>query len=98
MRCLALKEKQDQINALAKENPAFTVDLLGEATITEMEAERYQEEYFNLIDGLTQQVNTWPPIDLIDRDHRGPAGDALSHPAAAAAGVLTGDRARHAAC
>src|SRR5256885_8422691 len=29
MRCLALREKQDQINKLAQENPAFTVDLLS---------------------------------------------------------------------
>jgi hypothetical protein len=29
MRCLALREKQEQINKLAQENPAFTVDLLG---------------------------------------------------------------------
>jgi hypothetical protein len=29
MRCLALREKQDQINKLAAENPAFTVDLLS---------------------------------------------------------------------
>jgi hypothetical protein len=29
MRCLALKEKQDQINKLASENPAFTIDLLS---------------------------------------------------------------------
>jgi hypothetical protein len=29
MRCIALKEKQDQINSLAQENPAFTVDLLS---------------------------------------------------------------------
>ena len=28
MRCLALREKQDQINKLANENPAFTIDLL----------------------------------------------------------------------
>src|SRR4051812_474707 len=28
MRCLALKEKQDQIDKLAKENPAFTMELL----------------------------------------------------------------------
>src|SRR4051812_20593988 len=28
MRCLTLREKQDQINKLAQENPAFTVDLL----------------------------------------------------------------------
>jgi hypothetical protein len=33
MRCLALREKQDQINKLANENPAFTIDLLsGELT------------------------------------------------------------------
>jgi hypothetical protein len=29
MRCLALREKQEQINKLAAENPSFTVDLLG---------------------------------------------------------------------
>jgi hypothetical protein len=29
MRCLQLREKQEQINKLAEENPAFTVDLLG---------------------------------------------------------------------
>src|SRR6267142_4576147 len=29
MRCLALREKQDQINKLAQENPAFTIDLLS---------------------------------------------------------------------
>jgi hypothetical protein len=29
MRCLSLREKQDQINKLAAENPSFTVDLLS---------------------------------------------------------------------
>src|SRR5947209_1069184 len=29
MRCLALREKQEQINKLANENPAFTIDLLS---------------------------------------------------------------------
>ena len=51
---------------------AFTVDLLGEATITEAEAERYQADYLDLIDGLSRQVNAWPPIDLIDRGCQGP--------------------------
>ena len=50
----------------------FTVDLLGEATITESEAERNQDDYLHLIDGLSEQVNAWPTVDLIDRDHRGP--------------------------
>ena len=57
---------------LRRQGLAFTVDLLGEATVTEAEAERYQAEYFNLIDGLSTEVNAWTPIDSIDTDDRGP--------------------------
>jgi RHH-type proline utilization regulon transcriptional repressor/proline dehydrogenase/delta 1-pyrroline-5-carboxylate dehydrogenase len=67
-----LTEALEAIARLRRRSLAFTVDLLGEATITEAEAERYQQEYFQLIDGLTRHVNTWEPIDLIDRDHCGP--------------------------
>ncbi|HEV3446293.1 MAG TPA: proline dehydrogenase family protein, partial [Gemmataceae bacterium] len=63
-----LTEALEAIARLRRRSLAFTVDLLGEATITEAEAERYQQEYFQLIDGLTRHVNTWEPIDLIDRD------------------------------
>jgi RHH-type proline utilization regulon transcriptional repressor/proline dehydrogenase/delta 1-pyrroline-5-carboxylate dehydrogenase len=66
-----LPEALDAISALRQRSLAFTVDLLGEATITEVEARRYQEEYLHLIDGLSRQVNSWPPIDLIDRDAYG---------------------------
>ena len=67
-----LTEGLDAIARLRRRSLAFTVDLLGEATITEVEAERYQAEYFQLIDGLTRHVNAWEPIALIDQDHRGP--------------------------
>jgi RHH-type proline utilization regulon transcriptional repressor/proline dehydrogenase/delta 1-pyrroline-5-carboxylate dehydrogenase len=50
----------------------FTLDLLGEATITEREADRCQAEYLALISGLSPEVNTWEPIDQIDRDGAGP--------------------------
>jgi RHH-type proline utilization regulon transcriptional repressor/proline dehydrogenase/delta 1-pyrroline-5-carboxylate dehydrogenase len=50
----------------------FTIDLLGEATITEAEAEHYQQQYFDLIEGLAREVNTWPAIPLIDTDAFGP--------------------------
>src|SRR5262245_5934205 len=60
------------VAALRRRSLAFTIDLLGEATITEAEAERYQAEYLNLIDGLGRQVNTWDSIELIDSDLRGP--------------------------
>jgi RHH-type proline utilization regulon transcriptional repressor/proline dehydrogenase/delta 1-pyrroline-5-carboxylate dehydrogenase len=51
---------------------AFTVDLLGEATITEIEATRYQGQYLDLLDGLCARVNSLPAIDQIDRDPFGP--------------------------
>src|SRR5437867_2405820 len=51
---------------------AFTIDLLGEATITEAEADRVQEQYLNLLAGLTRAVNLWPEEPAIDRDDRGP--------------------------
>jgi len=46
--------------------------LLGEATITESEADQYQGEYLKLIDGLSREVNSWPAVPLIDQDNLGP--------------------------
>ena len=51
---------------------AFTIDLLGEATITEAEADHVQKQYFDLLTGLTETVNHWPEVPEIDRDDRGP--------------------------
>jgi RHH-type proline utilization regulon transcriptional repressor/proline dehydrogenase/delta 1-pyrroline-5-carboxylate dehydrogenase len=51
---------------------AFTIDLLGEATITEAEAVEYQGQYFELIEGLSREVNRWPAVPQIDSDAYGP--------------------------
>ena len=51
---------------------AFTIDLLGEATITEAEADHVQKQYLDLLAGLTREVNRWPEEPAIDRDDRGP--------------------------
>ncbi len=67
-----LEEALRAIARLRERSLAFTVDLLGEATITEAEAESYQGEYLRLIDGLGGAVNAWPAVDLIDRDANGP--------------------------
>lgn len=67
-----LEEALDAIAALRRRNLAFTVDLLGEATITENEADQYQAAYLELIAGLCREVNCWPERKLIDRDHLGP--------------------------
>src|SRR5262249_13010289 len=60
------------IAALRRQQMAFTVDLLGEAVLTEPEARHYQRAYLELVDGLTRQVNQWPVVEQIDRDHSGP--------------------------
>jgi RHH-type proline utilization regulon transcriptional repressor/proline dehydrogenase/delta 1-pyrroline-5-carboxylate dehydrogenase len=67
-----LPEVLAAIVSLRRRSLAFTVDLLGEATITETEAEQYQAEYLKLIEGLSREVNSWPANPLIDTDYRGP--------------------------
>src|SRR5579871_806853 len=67
-----LDEAIQTIAGLRRRKLAFTIDLLGEATITEVEADRYQAEYLTLIEGLSGQVNAWPAIEQIDHDARGP--------------------------
>ena len=67
-----LNEALDAIAALRRRSLTFTVDLLGEATITEVEAEISQRAYTDIIDGLSKRVNAWEPNDLIDRDDSGP--------------------------
>jgi RHH-type transcriptional regulator, proline utilization regulon repressor / proline dehydrogenase / delta 1-pyrroline-5-carboxylate dehydrogenase len=67
-----LTEALDAVAQRRRRSLAFTIDRLGEATITEAEAEQAQTEYLELINGLSQHVNTWPANDLIDRDENGP--------------------------
>jgi RHH-type proline utilization regulon transcriptional repressor/proline dehydrogenase/delta 1-pyrroline-5-carboxylate dehydrogenase len=65
-------EALDAIAAMRRRSLGFTIDLLGEATITEAEAEQYQRQYFELIEGLAREVNTWPAVPQIDSDAFGP--------------------------
>jgi RHH-type proline utilization regulon transcriptional repressor/proline dehydrogenase/delta 1-pyrroline-5-carboxylate dehydrogenase len=51
---------------------AFTVDLLGEATTSNAEADAYQARYLDLINNLQNEVSRWPADPLIDRNHLGP--------------------------
>ncbi len=59
------------VRRLRAEGQTFTVDLLGEATVTEPEADHVQKQYFELLAGLAE-VNDWPEAPDIDRDDRGP--------------------------
>ncbi len=55
-----------------KNKMTFTVDILGEATLSEKEALEYQSRYMELINGLAKEAQSWDEIPQIDRDHEGP--------------------------
>ncbi|NMG22822.1 proline dehydrogenase family protein, partial [Brasilonema bromeliae] len=61
-----IKQALKTIERLRKEKMAFTVDLLGEAVITEAEAQSYLERYLDLMQQLVQASKSWTPVGLID--------------------------------
>ncbi len=58
--------------AQRQQKRAFTLDILGEAVTSEVEADRYLQAYQSLIEGIAPTVNSWPEISRIDRDENGP--------------------------
>ena len=61
-----LKEVTKTVERLRKEKMAFTIDLLGEAVISEAEADAYREACLTSIDVLTEASQRWHPIPQID--------------------------------
>ncbi|NMG08518.1 L-glutamate gamma-semialdehyde dehydrogenase [Brasilonema sp. UFV-L1] len=61
-----IKQALKTIERLRKEKMAFTVDLLGEAVITEAEAQSYLERYLDLMQQLVEASKSWTPVPLID--------------------------------
>ena len=51
---------------------AFSVDLLGEACVSDAEAEIYRRRYFDLLDVLPAEVSRWPGEPRLESDHLGP--------------------------
>ncbi len=59
------------IEKARKDGIGFTIDLLGEAVITEKEAHSYLEKYLELIEQLSAKVKAWKRqegIDLVDSE------------------------------
>ncbi|HSZ59328.1 MAG TPA: L-glutamate gamma-semialdehyde dehydrogenase [Tepidisphaeraceae bacterium] len=61
----------ETIERLRGQGLGFTIDLLGEAILSDAEAAEYQRQYLTFIDGLTRRAARWPINDVIDR---GPSG------------------------
>lgn len=59
------------VRKLRRERMGFTLDVLGEAVITNEEADAYRDQYVRLIRRLTKTVAKMREDPLIDRDHDG---------------------------
>lgn len=61
-----IKQVIKTVERLRKEKMAFTIDLLGEAVITEAEAQSYLERYVELMQQLVEASKSWSTIPAID--------------------------------
>jgi RHH-type proline utilization regulon transcriptional repressor/proline dehydrogenase/delta 1-pyrroline-5-carboxylate dehydrogenase len=59
------------VTRLRKQGFTFTLDLLGEATTSERDADAYQRAYLELIEGMAGEVQSWSEVPRLDRDHEG---------------------------
>jgi RHH-type proline utilization regulon transcriptional repressor/proline dehydrogenase/delta 1-pyrroline-5-carboxylate dehydrogenase len=65
-------EARQTVEALRRRRLAFTADLLGEAVISESEADLYQETCLTLLSSLAGPLSASAEVPLIDRDRSGP--------------------------
>ncbi|MCU0571219.1 MAG: L-glutamate gamma-semialdehyde dehydrogenase [Oculatellaceae cyanobacterium Prado106] len=55
------------LEQLRKDKMTFTVDLLGEAVITEVEAQSYLDRYLEMMQQLTEAAKRWSTVEILDR-------------------------------
>jgi RHH-type proline utilization regulon transcriptional repressor/proline dehydrogenase/delta 1-pyrroline-5-carboxylate dehydrogenase len=60
------------LRKLWKRGMAFSVDLLGEACLSDAEVEAYQNRYLDLVNTLPGEVSDWPENPTLDTDYLGP--------------------------
>ena len=66
------EEALEGLHSLWRTGGAFTVDLLGEKTVTEAEADRYAARVGELLRVLGDGTQRWAPDDHLERDDVGP--------------------------
>ena len=55
-----------------KHGMCFSVDLLGEACVSDEEARHYRQKYLDLVENLPKRVASWPAKPVLESDHLGP--------------------------
>ncbi len=59
------------LSKLWKNGIAFSVDLLGEACVSNAEADMYQAKYLDLVENLVGEASIWKETERLERDHLG---------------------------
>ncbi len=67
-----IPEAAPRLSDLWQQGRAWSVDLLGEATISDREADRYRDRCLEALTLLAQEAASWPLQSLLERDHLGP--------------------------
>ncbi|TAG93605.1 MAG: L-glutamate gamma-semialdehyde dehydrogenase [Oscillatoriales cyanobacterium] len=62
-----IRQVVETLKRLRKDKMGFTVDLLGEAVITETEAQVYLNRYLELMTELSSAAKNWSQVDAIDK-------------------------------
>jgi RHH-type proline utilization regulon transcriptional repressor/proline dehydrogenase/delta 1-pyrroline-5-carboxylate dehydrogenase len=65
------KSALGNLKSLWEDGIAFSVDLLGEACVSDEEAEQYQQKYLDLVNNLPDAVAAWKPNARLETDHLG---------------------------
>src|SRR5262249_2034271 len=60
------------LRELWKDGVASSVDLLGEATVTQTEAQHYADRCADALDTISAAAAAWPPKPQLERDSAGP--------------------------
>ncbi len=65
------KSALPRLEQLWKNDIGFSVDLLGEACVSDVEADEYRDKYLDLIENLPGAVREWKANPQIETDHLG---------------------------
>jgi proline dehydrogenase len=68
----SITDATGNLRRMWRKGQAFAVDLLGEATVSEAEAEAYFERCAETVRLLAEITREWPGQRLLDADHHGP--------------------------
>ena len=66
-----IEEAVPRLTGLWQDGRACSVDLLGEATISDQDADRYRDRCVEALTLLGQEAGTWPSLPLLEKDHLG---------------------------